>query len=184
MANKQKIKEIKEFLNKCGVSNTRHVAISDNYVISLNANIHFTTPELPFKFDKIVGNITTSSNLISFKNFPETVRYSVNVSGTQISSLDQSPRNILGVFSITDCQNITSLKYLPDKIRELRAIRTGIIDPYEFRYILYSDISHSIELGYKNAKTQDILDKYKNQPSMYHIAIEELMDLGESLGFI
>lgn len=119
--------------------------------------------QLPFKLHRVNGtfSISKSEELDTLYNCPDIVIGSFEISDTSIKSLEFMPKLIRGRFHLKN-----------NKL---------LIDPYEYRYALFSKIDGLILTD--NSKIRDILHHYQNNPSQAHIAMDKLMELGESMGF-
>lgn len=122
---------------------------------------HFDGTTLSYKFGKVGGDFEIMNSAItSLENGPVEVVGNVNVSDSKLTSLQFMPKIIGGYFI---CKN------------------TEIKDPYDYRFALMSQIGGEIFIS--DPMINDILNDYKNDPSKNHIAIDALMEYGESLGF-
>lgn len=139
----------------------RHVQFdNDGLTITSDIIIHKRATKIPFKIHRVSANMDCfECKLETLENFPDTV--------TGFLYLSQMP-------------NLKSLKYLPNFIYTLD-ISNIDIDPYEYRYIFYSNIIHEIQIS--NEEIYAIINKYYGKPEYLHLAMEALMDLGESRGF-
>lgn len=152
------------FLNEYKIKSDLSVII--NVDISLpNENIS----SLPFKFRAVIGHFNFENNQITtMEHCPDFVDGNFAISHNPLINLDHLPKTINGVLY---CDVYKTIK-----------------DPFEYRKILYSNIGGQIVTcqsgNIDNSKEiSNILNKYKNRPEYFHVAIEQLMDLGESLGF-
>lgn len=194
-------KEIKDWMTKyngtsakCWVKNGM-IDVSGPIVLRLDLQ------RLPYKFNIVDGIFDVSRNpfdltmkLESFINFPETVHSDARASGHNFTTLEHCPKYIDGAFDPSD-NPLTTLKWLPEKVGGIMYISCAgkLKDPYEWRHLLFkninkvepaenisTDIPSDMNLG---AAIAEIINKYIGKPEMAHIAIDELMTLGESLGF-
>lgn len=138
--------------------------------------------QFPEPFSYCQGFSARECAFTSLINFPKHVNNLLIKDCKHITSLEHGPVDVTGNCSLGGL-GISSLKYMPTLISSdfYCDFNENLKDPYEFRYALFSTIHGKITTG--NKKISDILNKYKNNPSQNHIAIDKLLTLGESLGF-
>lgn len=155
--------------------------------IHVDALINTKMHKFPFKVNVCQGNFIVSDNgLHTLENFPEKVFQTCNVSDNKLTTLEHCPKEIYGNFGISN-NPLETFKFLPDQVDGvLFCSNIPINDPYEWRYFLFKDIKR-LSTGIRGNTKEDIIiniiNKYLGKPDQFHIAIDELMNLGESLGF-
>lgn len=149
-------------------------------------NIKFDNSGVSFMAD-ISVNIYTFETMIPFKI--NRVAASFGIHSVTIDTLENAPDYVGYMFYLNNCP-ITSLKYLPkyigsdiyfDGLNKLK-------DPYEYRYILYSDIGKvgslvDVHQLFEDKEVETIIKEFYGKHNRYHQAIEQLIDLGEARGF-
>lgn len=148
--------------------------------------------KLPVKINKVDGYFKLTfhkPSLTTFENYPKFVSDSCIIKNQRFTSLEHAPEIVGGDFDISSNKHLTSFKYLPKQMRSLIAFGITIKDPYEWRYILFSEIRRSINIvlpiGTPEVviKINVILQDYLGKHNQNHLAIDKLLTLGESLGF-
>lgn len=159
------LEKIKSWLLKYKASDcTIDIDHDGKYWISSKNNLNFNGLKiklLVFPFKISFGSFWIDNNpLISLKNCPLVVMGGFDCSKTKIKSFEFMPKEIGKTFSFDN----EDLKF----------------DPYGARFALYSTFG---AFNSKDLALAEILNKYKNNMSNAHLAVSELMDLGEKRGF-
>lgn len=144
--------------------------------------------KIPFKIDKALDNLYASTaGLKTLENFPEFVNGNLHISYNNLTTLEHCPEQINGSFSISG-NPLKNFEHLPKQVYgKILMERIDIQDPYAYRYFLY--VKHNgLVIGDEDydpyiGEILRIVSKYTNKPTMYHLAIEELMNFGEKHGF-
>lgn len=160
------------------------VSVPNSFINNQNVKIG----HLPFKFKRIDGSfIAQFAGLKSLINCPDEVEKSFNIKCNQIESLEHGPKKVYESYNISG-NPIKTFKFLPDYIGTHMVIDDDVKvdDPYEWRYFLFKEIKAIIfphETSENVATIIRIVNKYLGKPDQFHIAIDELMNLGEARGF-
>lgn len=139
-----------------------------NQRIEIHGNIVFLlhVTQLPYKIYSVTGYVDAEqARLETMENFPDIVGGDLYVSKF-LTSFEGIPAHI------KDQIHLPHFNY--------------VIDPYEYRYLLFINVHKIIYIGMANIATraiQEIITNYRGKPDQYHIAIEKLMEIGEKLGF-
>lgn len=153
-----------QFINNSGLlgpsDNTKITFTSEGVDIDNDIQLNKDVTEIPFKIHIVNGWVSARwVKITSLENFPDVVAKDLYLSDT----------------------SLTSLKYLPKTIGDELYLNGITIDPYEYRYIFYSTITNGVKSTDK--EVSDIIKKYWEKPQYFHLAIQDLMNLGESRGF-
>ena len=109
---------------------------------------------LPFQINEVHGNANLDCNqLQSLKNGPRVVHGYFNCSGNKLKSLQFCPKFVEGNL---DCNS-------------------NPIEPWEHRYLLFSEIQGRIKTG--NSELNLFFRKYKNQKHLIPQALKELREI-------
>lgn len=160
----------------------------ENFPKSISAEFRCTNNLLKsLKFLPKCNIIYLQDNkIVSLQDCPFDSLTHINLSNNLFTNLEGLP-DVLSTLDLGTNPNLVSLKGLPKQVRTIVCYLDSIKDPYELRYLLYSNIMHQ-HLHSTDSKLIEsamlIIEAYKGKSSMYHIAIEELMNLGEEYGII
>lgn len=139
--------------------------VDDSVILYGNLNLAHSPVEcIPFKIKSVNGYINISySNFTSLINFPDVIpREFICSYCDKLKSFDRVSKRVIG-----------------DIICNL-SIDAARRDPYEYRHLLYT---HAQSFKSDDLTLNEIFAKYLHRSDMFHIAIQELMDYGEQLGF-
>ena len=145
--------EIHEFMKKHNI---------ENYTITpegvdVHQNVHLFNrklTELPFQFNIVHGDFECTSN--------------------KLTSLSGSPRVVRGYFSCTNNQ-LKSLEFCPKFVQGDFYCFSNKISPWEYRFLLFSEIQGEIETESK--ALDKFFRKYKNQKHLIPQALKELREI-------
>lgn len=131
---------------------------------------------------EVFGNFVCSdNNLASLKGGPTKVTGYYDCNENALTSLEYAPEEVGQDFFCAYNKNLTSLKFLPKKLKSLYALNnSGLKNPYEFRYIFFSQIQ---QVGIDDDDIKEIINRYYGKPEYYHVAIDELLELADYRGF-
>lgn len=103
------------------------------------------------------------------------------LSQTPLETLLNCPNVVHGNYYIADSK-LKSLEYFPKAIGgQINIALHKKINPYNARYIFYSNILGEIQIN--DEEIYAIVNKYYGKSEYLHLAMEELMNLGEARGF-
>lgn len=189
--------EVSKFLESIGIGIDAYTIFPDLRV-KVDCSVHIGSflrkndiTQIPIVFDTVDGEFDANScGLRTLLNFPKVVNDTVTISGNPITSLKHCPISIGFDLYMTRLPQLKSFEYLP-KIVEGRIfvsepMSDDIKNPYEWRYFLYVEDLQEIRCDGNDdyyRKIIYILHKYLHKTDQFHTAIDELMILGESLGF-
>lgn len=143
---------------------------------------------LPFKFRNVYGNFDIDNiGLTSMVNFPyyvqgefRSVRNDIpNLIGSpsivegkyvinSVASLEGIAKEIYSVLHIANCTKLTSLKFLPKRLKSLWIVNVKNLTYWESRYMLFSELTDMKHLRFKafgineGDRRLDILRNYFN----------------------
>ena len=108
---------------------------------------------IPFQFNVIHGDFSCSNN--------------------ELQSLQNAPRVVHGDFNCTN-NKLKSLEFCPKFVKQNFYCNRNQISPWEYRYLLFSEIQGEIFIG--KPKLNLFFRKYKNQKALIPQALKELRE--------